>query len=216
MRRKRLGWLIALLLSAPVLYAACGGDDSSTTAGAGGAAGAGTSTGGSGPTTGSGGAAGSGGAGGASGSAGAAGSAGKGGGLTDGGGSSDARTPCGMSPIGCTANQICDPTNSRCVQCLMDSDCASQATNKVCDTRPNMFTMLPADRCVECLTDANCPAGTTCNTTSSTCVAPCGTTTCATSGMGNTVCDAPNNRCVQCLTNSDCATQTTNHTCDTR
>jgi hypothetical protein len=48
------------------------------------------------------------------------------------------------------------------------------------------------------------------------CTTQCGTMTCSSNSMGNTVCDLPNNRCVQCLSDGDCSSQTTNKTCDLR
>jgi Cys-rich repeat protein len=126
----------------------------------------------------------------------------------------DGRMSCGTMMNGCAANMICDLANNRCVQCLADPDCASQPTNKTCDTRRSGTTMLPADRCVQCIDNTQCPPGATCNM-ANLCSTQCGTMTC-TGAMGNSVCDLPNNRCVQCLSDGDCASQATNKTCDLR
>jgi Cys-rich repeat protein len=210
---KQLAWLIGLLAATPALYAACGGDEATTTetttttgtAGTGGA----TGSGGSGGAT-------AGGAGGTAGTAGGAGTAGKGGTTSD-ASVPDGRTPCGTVPNGCTGNQtgtnVCDATNNRCVECLSNADCADEATQKTCDLTPStMGMMLPRSVCVVCVTAADCPMGATC--TMNNCVTPCGTANCTTNPTGTNICDAPNNRCVDCMNDGDCAVETTNKFCD--
>ena len=183
---KQLAWLAALLVATPTLDAACGGrsssdDDPIDWPGAG-ATGGSTGTGGS--TKGSGGGAATTGTGGSTGGSG--GSGGTGGGIGD-SGAADGRMSCGTVVNGCTANPngntICDLANNRCVQCLTDPDCAGQATNKTCDTRPSGMTMLPADRCVQCIDATQCPPGATCSM-ANTCTTPCGTMTCSTQSHG--------------------------------
>ena len=203
MTRKDLCWLIVALAVTPMLAEACGGDESSgTTTGMAGTGGS-TST-GSGGTGGTGGST-SGGAGGSSG-------AGTGGTSSD-SGLVDGRIPCGTVTNGCNpnpaSNNICDAPNNRCVDCLVDMDCAVEPPNVHCDTRLNAQG-LPAYTCEECTENSHCAAGATC--VSGECVTQCGTAMCET----NEVCDLPNNRCVDCLSDTDCADETTDKRCDLR
>jgi Cys-rich repeat protein len=208
MAKKHLGWLIALLAATPGLYVACGGDESTPsstgTAGTGGTGGA-TGSGGSGGAT----------TGGTAGTADGGGSAGKAGGTPEAGVMCGGMT-CSTNP---TSTNICDTANNRCVDCLTDADCAVETLNKVCDTRLNAMSMLPAYNCVQCLSDANCPMGSTCSmmgNNANTCITACGTANCTTNPTGNNICDLPNNRCVGCLADSDCADEMTDKTCDLR
>ena len=206
MTRKDLYWLVVALAVTPLVAQACGGDDSTTGTTAGAGATGGSSTG----TSGSGGAGGTGGSG----------TAGTGGSVADSGSVPDGRTPCGTVPNGCTGNptgtNVCDAPNNRCVECLSNTDCADEATQKTCDLRPMGAMMLPRGVCVVCVDSTHCPMGATCNAQNN-CVTACGTSAmCTATPSGNNICDAPNNRCVDCLTDADCAVEPPNTHCDTR
>src|SRR5215470_5915283 len=103
MTKNELRWLMVALAATPILFPACGGDDTNAGGGTTGAAGSGTGGGaGSGP----------------------GGATGTGGGVRD--SSVDGRIPCGTAPNGgCNPNgraSICDLANNRCVQCLADAN----------------------------------------------------------------------------------------------
>src|SRR2546423_3395810 len=156
MKKNELRWLAVALAAAPILFLACGGNDSNPVGGSAGATG--TTTGATG-STGSGGAAG----------AGTDASAGRGGGTSTDSSVPDGRIPCGTVARGCNPNgqaPICDSANNRCVQCLMNSNCTTDPAAPICNTMTG--------RCAQCLDNTQCAAGMGCSARGD-CVARCTT-----------------------------------------
>jgi hypothetical protein len=117
-------------------------------------------------------------------SAGADASSGSGGASGTGG---DAASAC----TACDSGLVCNELDGRCVQCLDNADCKSQAP--VCTVD---------HRCVSCTLDRHCPSVTPACNNDNTCV---GCTDSARHCGGNTpLCDSDRHECVQCLKNSDC------------
>jgi hypothetical protein len=113
--------------------------------------------------------------------------------------------PCGTTTCSTNSmgNSVCDAANNRCVQCLSDSDCASQMTNKTCDLRPGMQG-LPTGRCIGCIDNSHCAAGSAC--IGNTCVAGCSTDSdCSADGGGRTPrCNPTTMVCAQCGSDAHC------------
>jgi Cys-rich repeat protein len=186
MTKNELRWLMVALAATPILFPACGGDDTNAGGGT-----TGTTTGAAG--SGTGGAAGSG-------TGGAA--TGTGGGTRD---SSvpDGRIPCGTVANGCNPNgraSICDEANNRCVQCLADTNCTFDATLPLCN--------VTTGRCVQCLNNTQCTGGMICSA-GNDCVSTCTTdANCSDGGASqNPYCNttATPAICVECLTDPHCA-----------
>jgi hypothetical protein len=120
--------------------------------------------------------------------------------------------PCGTSMVMCQASQVCDAPNNRCVECLSNTDCADEMTDKQCDLRPNSAG-LPTGQCQECLEAAHCPAGEVCvdNNCEPTCMSD---TDCSPDGGGNNPYCHPTTRiCGECATDMHCAGQTNQPYC---
>ncbi len=101
--------------------------------------------------------------------------------------------------VECTANNALDTAcpsakpycnNNVCVECLSDTNCATNPNGKYCDTANN--------KCVECLIDSNCES----YTPPKTCGPPLSTypNRIARCGVTSKTCDV----CGQCFSNSDC------------
>src|SRR2546423_6421268 len=190
MKKNELRWLAVALAAAPILFLACGGNDSNPVGGSAGATG--TTTGATG-STGSGGAAG----------AGTDASAGRGGGTSTDSSVPDGRIPCGTVARGCNPNgqaPICDSANNRCVQCLMNSNCTTDPAAPLCNTMTG--------RCAQCLDNTQCAAQMVCSaggdcvpscTTNAQCVGPDG------GASQNPYCNTATQSCVECLQDSHCA-----------
>ena len=88
----------------------------------------------------------------------------------------------------------CSPTGA-CVQCLADGNCGQ---NQKCN--PTTY------RCVNaCTSDGQCAFPTPyCNTTGGYCVQCLSTANCANNQNGDHVCDTSTDTCVECLADTDC------------
>jgi Cys-rich repeat protein len=119
-------------------------------------------------------------------------------------------TQCGTAM--CETNEVCDMPNNRCVDCLSDTDCADETTDKRCDLRPNMAG-LPTGSCEECLESGHCPTGELC--VDDNCQPSCTTdANCSADGGGNSPYCHPTVRiCTECATDMHCATNTNNPHC---
>ena len=119
-------------------------------------------------------------------------------------------TACGTAM--CETNEVCDLPNNRCVDCLSDTDCADETTDKRCDSRPNTAG-LPTGSCEECLETSHCPMGENC--VNENCEPACTSdANCSADGGGNSPYCHPTIRiCTECTTDAQCAGNTGNPFC---
>ncbi|HMJ51731.1 MAG TPA: hypothetical protein VK540_06625 [Polyangiaceae bacterium] len=117
----------------------------------------------------------------------------------------DCESPCGTTT--CETNEVCDAPNNRCVDCLGDTDCADETTDKHCDLTPNTAG-LPSGSCEECVDASHCVAGEIC--VNNNCEPTCTTdANCSADGGGNNpYCHPTTKICAECATDAQCAGNT--------
>jgi hypothetical protein len=83
-----------------------------------------------------------------------------------------------------------------CDECTKDDDCASHATQTLCNTGLSL--------CVQCLSNQDCASrGYVCDLFRFRCALPC--TTDGDCAVGPPLCDVVDGYCVDCLTDGDCS-----------
>lgn len=159
------------------------------------------------------------------------------GGTSASGGTTSVEVRSCASDVDCKALQmLCDKTASRCVQCLLstdctdgkacvagvcggtlpggctsNADCASSADGKVCD--------VTRGRCVVCNVNADCPDPTNAQCINYACVASksCSNSLACTDASAP-ICDQSTSpgRCVQCTADADCASVSATSKCSSK
>lgn len=114
----------------------------------------------------------------------------------------DCVTPCGTAM--CDTGEVCDLANNRCIDCLSDTDCADETTDKHCDLTPNSAG-LPTGSCEECTASTHCATSEVCfeNNCEPACTSDMA---CATDGGSPRYCHPTNKVCSECVTDTNCTT----------
>lgn len=86
----------------------------------------------------------------------------------------------------------CDVPSHTCVECVSDAHCSGDAGWPHCDPQIH--------RCVVCRTKDDCPPGTTCESTTRSCVFTCDAGGCP----GNRRCSVSRGICIECESSAEC------------
>ena len=120
----------------------------------------------------------------------------------------------------------CDKLVNKCVQCMVNEDCATLVCNTVSHTCSGCITNADCTeptpycdgddrKCVECSNASECKAGEVCAFEAHRCAPKCLTSSdCA--GAGHPICALATSVCVECTSDADCHAMNLEPHCDLR